>query len=122
MELFYYKDIADNYDGLMSAAYEKANIWPMGTAKDGINIMDEEIGEAFAKFDALDTYWLAIIKGAQEAEPRIPTGLEMETVRAHALSAILELLQVVAVCNKYQSVFETVHRGRKGMECEENAD
>lgn len=105
MKLEYHKDIADYYDGLLSAAYEKASIWPIAGVGDGVDILGEEIGEALEAMEALDAYWADILDKGNGLKPVFPTAFETEEVRAHALNAIFELLQVVAVCNKYYRVF-----------------
>lgn len=105
MRLEYHKDIADNYDGLLSSAYEKANIWPIANAGDGVDILSEEIEEAVEAMESLDAYWASLLHKGDGLKPVFPTAFETEEVRAYALNAIFELLQVVAVCNKYYRVF-----------------
>lgn len=101
----YNNDIIGKYELLFQAAYEKANIWPITGVGDGVDILGEEIGEALAAVEALNAYWADILDRGSGLKPVFPTAFETEEVRAHAFSAIFELLQVVAVCNKYYRLF-----------------
>lgn len=107
MRLEYHKDIADVYDGLLASAYEKANIWPVAGACDGVDILGEEIDEAVEALKALDAYWMGIRTKGDGSKLSIPTAFESDEVKAYALATMFELLQVIAVCNKYKAVWET---------------
>lgn len=98
----YDTDIKYKHGGLMAAAYDKANIWPLGDAEDGVNIMWAEIQEANAAFDALIDIAQA---SACVDQACIPTAKQLGDICGASLSAIFELLQVIAVCNKYRDVF-----------------
>ena len=93
-------DIFSKYGDLMAAAYDKANIWPLGDARYGKVILAEEVEESFSAVNALyDHHSDIICKNDLSAKA-------IGDCRAYALNAIFELLQVIAVCNKYQDVFE----------------
>ena len=98
----YERDVYNRYDGLMAAAYEKANIWPLGDAEDGVNILWEEVQEAFEAMDSLLTVAQA---GAGIDNGKTPNDKQLGDIKGAAVTAIFELLQVIAVCNKYQYVF-----------------
>lgn len=100
-QLNYGFDVTVNYGQLFKAEYEKANIWPIKDADGGAGILWEEIDEAAKAVDAL-------VEFAQLAN--IDRGFTLNRtgtgeLRAFAVSAICELLQVIAVCNKYEDIF-----------------
>lgn len=98
-----YTDEIDRiYGDLMEAEYEKANIWPLSTALDGVGILIEEIKEAK---DATLSLWRAAYGNTNELQEP-PSENQLETLKGHAISAICELLQVIAVCNKYAPLFD----------------
>lgn len=100
-QLNYGFDVIANYGQLFKAEYEKANIWPIKGADNGAGILWEEIDEAVKAVDALvDFAQLANIDRGFVTD-RTETG----EMRAFAVSAICELLQVIAVCNKYEDLF-----------------
>lgn len=100
-KLNYGFDVTVNYGQLFKAEYEKANIWPIKDAAKGAMILWEEIDEASKAVDALVEFaQLANIDHGFLTD-RTETG----ELRAFAASAICELLQVIAVCNKYEDVF-----------------
>lgn len=100
-QLNYGFDVTVNYGQLFKAEYEKANIWPVKGAVEGAMILWEEIDEAVKAVDALVEF---------AKLPNIDHGFlagrtETGELRAFAASAICELLQVIAVCNKYEDIF-----------------
>lgn len=100
-QLNYGFDVIVNYGQLFKAEYEKANIWPIKDADNGAEILWEEIDEAAKAVDALVDF-------AQLAKIDHGFGTnrtENGELRAFAASAICELLQVIAVCNKYEDIF-----------------
>lgn len=98
----YVLDIKRLYENLFAAQYEKANIWPIGDADAGVDILNEEIDEAVDA--AMDIHnrrqELELDKGI------FPTRWQAQHLEAHAVTAICELLQVIAVCRKYADTFE----------------
>lgn len=103
-KLNYGFDVAVNYGQLFKAEYEKANIWPIKDADNGAGILWEEIDEAAKAVDALVEFaQLASLASVDHGflTDRTETG----ELRACAVSAICELLQVIAVCNKYEDIF-----------------
>lgn len=100
-QLNYGFDVTVNYGQLFKAEYEKANIWPIKDADEGAGILWEEIDEAAKAVDAL-------VESAQLANIYhgfITDSTETGELKAFAVSAICELLQVIAVCNKYEDIF-----------------
>ena len=100
-KLNYDIDITVNYGRLFKAEYEKANIWPIKDADEGAGILWEEIDEAGKAADALVEFAQLANVDHGFLTDRTETG----ELRAFAVSAICELLQVIAVCNKYEDLF-----------------
>lgn len=98
MKLNYGTDILMEYADLFRAAYEKANIWPIEDAEQGVCILREEVQEAYADADEIFILMANL-------DVMIDDYL-VDKIKAMAVSAILELLQVIAVCNKYAPVWE----------------
>ena len=101
-QVVFYGNITQSYGDLFRASYEKANIWPLGSAVDGVDILNEEIDEAVDA--AMDIHnrrqELELDKGV------IPTRWHVQHLEGYAVTAICELLQVIAVCRKYADTFE----------------
>lgn len=100
-QLNYGFDVTVNYGQLFKAEYEKANIWPIKDADEGVEILLEEIDEAVKAVGALVEFAKLANVDCGFATDRTETG----ELRAFAASAICELLQVIAVCNKYEDIF-----------------
>ena len=100
-QLNYGFDVIANYGQLFKAEYEKANIWPIKDADEGAGILWEEIDEAGKAADALVEFAQLANVDHGFVTDRTETG----ELRALAVSAICELLQVIAVCNKYEDIF-----------------
>lgn len=98
----YDTEVKYKYGTLMAAAYDKANIWPLGNAEQGVGILWEELDEANS---AVDTLFAIAQADAGIDHGTIPTAKQLGDIRGASLTAIFELLQVIAVCNKYQDVF-----------------
>ena len=94
-------DIKFLYEKLFAAEYEKANIWPQADAERGLEILEEELTESASAVDALQQYTRDILLG----EGYIPIEQELKELEGYTVSAICELLQVIAVCRKYSSIF-----------------
>lgn len=96
----YKQDVTVKYGKLFDAAYEKANIWPRidDDPYFGKIVLLEEIDEAHDDVSALFDYAHDVMDETWCAE-------DVETIKANAVSAICELMQVIAVCNKYEGVF-----------------
>lgn len=105
MKVRYYRDINDEYEHLFLAAYEKANIWPIDDVNKGMMILEEEIEEVQSDVNALDS--LFFYNNHSGKCSNALDSYEVETVKGLAVSAICELLQVIAVCNKYGTIFAT---------------
>lgn len=106
----YTEEIDRIYGSLMKAEYEKANIWPLSNATEGIGILAEELKEA--KDAALDLWYYAY-DGIKDEKP--PSALQLEIFKGYAISAICELLQVIAVCNKYAPLFDAEKKKGEGQ-------
>ena len=100
-QLNYGFDVTVNYGQLFKAEYEKANIWPIKDADEGVEILLEEIDEAAKAVDAL----VEFVRLVPIDRGFFFDKTEAGEMRAFAASAICELLQVIAVCNKYEDVF-----------------
>lgn len=103
MEFFkvdYDLDIKMLYEKLFAAEYEKANIWPLDFADNGVQILDEEIEEVVSACSALSSRWEDLTD-----VQLIPRPFDLHSLEAHAVTTICELLQVIAVCRKYSEVF-----------------
>lgn len=109
-KLNYYTDIVDSYDTLFRGVYEKANIWPIKDAKFGQWILGGEINEANTEVQYL-------VECQEDVQDGKYSKTEVEDMRAVAVSAICELLQVIAVCNKYCDIF-TDKRERASQEAD----
>lgn len=103
-KLNYGFDVIVNYGQLFKAEYEKANIWPIKDVDEGAGILWEEIDEAAKAIDAL----VEFAQLANVDHGFITDHTETGELRAFAVSAICELLQVIAVCNKYEDIFAEV--------------
>lgn len=87
--------------GVFCGEYEKANIWPeFRDNNEFVNVLDEEIKESCFKLDELHAAFACLKDGIED---EVFTVKKTKYVRGHAIGAICELLQVVAVCNKYLS-------------------
>ena len=102
----YVLDVKRLYENLFAAQYEKANIWPIGDADDGVGILNEEIHESCDAIRSFDTYCrdVGIDVGV------VPTRCQLRNVEGFAVTAICELLQVIAVCRKYADTFEDAQK------------
>ena len=106
-KLNYGLDVTVNYGQLFKAEYEKANIWPVKYADEGAGILWEEIDEAGKAADAL----VEFAQLANVDHGFLTDRTETCELRAFAVSAICELLQVIAVCNKYEDLFAEALEG-----------
>lgn len=92
---------------VLKGAYEKANIWP--AYKDDVQaleILSEEVEEAFEHVNAIDEIYVD-----EDCETLCKVDINFITnIEGHAISAICELLQVLAVCKKMRQMLE---RGAK---------
>lgn len=100
-QLNYGFDVIVNYGQLFKAEYEKANIWPIKDADEGAGILWEEIEEVAKAVDA----FVEFVQSANIDQGSLTDRTATGELRAFAVSAICELLQVIAVCNKYEDVF-----------------
>ncbi len=88
---------------VLKGAYEKANIW--GGYKDdaeAFGILTEEIEEAFEHVNAIDEIYVD-----EDCETLCKVDINFITnIEGHAISAICELLQVLAVCKKMRQMLK----------------
>ena len=94
------EDVVGKYFTLMKGSYEKANIWPIRDAEFGMWVIDEEIEEAKADVMELWHYCEDFVEG-----DKVPSEQDCQQMIGYAVSAILELLQVICSNNKYIPVF-----------------
>lgn len=89
---------------VMIGAYEKANIHaPYNTSKDASEILSRETKEAFEEVRKIDDI---VISESKNFSFNILDTSDLQIIEAHAMSGICELLQVMAVCNKYAQMME----------------
>lgn len=104
----YYEDIERNYGTVMMGAYEKARIWPLEDTEGGVRILEEEINEvisAYCRLTRAHADYFSYTPCSREQFEKKPRFV-CRTLEGHAMSVICELLQVIAVLNKYVEVFE----------------
>lgn len=90
------KDIKEPYESILKGAYNKANIWPKSDRlADACEILAEEFNEVDAAYKDLVTLISLTPRNQVFADKSV------HTLHGHVLSIISELLQVLAVCNKY---------------------
>lgn len=107
-----YTDEIDRiYGDLMEAEYEKANIWPLSDPVKGLAILREEIEESLDAAKRLD----GVAGGITENFSKSPNCNDLEYIKGNAISAICELLQVIAVCNKYAPLFDAEKKKGDGQ-------
>ncbi len=96
----YDKDIEKSFGDVLRGAYNKANIWPITEANskkrhhNGLEILKEELDEVREAYRGFLNETCSI--GENTLEVQMPLN-----IHGHAISLITELLQVLAVCNKY---------------------
>lgn len=88
---------------ILKGAYEKANIWPAyKDDAEALGILAEEVEEAVEHIKDIDKIYVD-----EDDKARYQVSLELiACVEAHAISAICELLQVLAVCKKMRQMLE----------------
>lgn len=102
-----FSSIVNRYMNQFRASYEKSNNWPISGAIDGMCILDEEITETSEAACNLCAQW----------EKTEDVSLySVGNLRGYAVSVILEALQVISVCDKYESVFENFDKPRAERE------
>lgn len=90
-------DIKAPYESILRGAYEKANIWGLSQRKERLTILSEEIEEAESDMSAISSF--AFYRIGQTSSNM--SKQDAEELKGLAMSTICELLQVIAVCNKY---------------------
>lgn len=107
-----YTDEIDRiYGDLMEAEYEKANIWPMSDSANGLEILREEIDESLEAAKRVEVVARSITENFSKA----PNCNDIAYIKGNAISAICELLQVIAVCNKYAPLFDAEKKKGDGQ-------
>lgn len=97
----YSKDIAP-LENVFAGVYEKANIYePYRCLEEAGEILNSELNEAFDELQDINDI---ILK--ENCEISILEKNDLNTIKAHAFSCIFELLQVIAVSNKYLQLLE----------------
>lgn len=89
---------------VMIGAYEKANIHaPYNTSKDASEILSNEVEEALEEIKKIEDI---VICESKNFSFNILDTSDLQIIQAHAISGICELLQVMAVCKKYEQLLE----------------
>lgn len=89
------EDFVKPYAPILQGAYEKANIWPAGSQ---IIILDEEIEEVIEAFDNV----IDILHNSDDFGVKLFQPDGNQEVQGRIISLMCELLQVIAVLNKYE--------------------
>ena len=92
-------DIKEPYESILRGAYEKANIWGLSQPNERLTILAEEIEESENDMSAISSFGFYHVSRARDASEL--TKQEVDDLKGLVLSTICELLQVLAVCNKY---------------------
>ena len=104
----YFSDIDNDYGAVITGAYDKARMWPLEDMSGGLAILEDEITEVRDAFIGLENAYNEYFYDAPSSKERFEKNprFACQTLEGHAMSTILELLQVIAVCRKYVEVFE----------------
>ena len=95
---------------VMVGVYEKANIYePYRCLEEAGEILNSELNEAFDELQDINDI---ILK--ENCEISILEKKDLNTIKAHAFSCIFELLQVIAVSNKYLQLLERKEADKNG--------
>lgn len=92
-------DIKEPYENILRGAYEKANIWGLSLDKERLTILLEEIEESESDMYAISSF--SYHRVSRTTGDSKLTQQDVEELKGLVLSTICELMQVLAVCNKY---------------------
>lgn len=92
-------DIKEPYESILRGAYEKANIWGLSQPNERLTILSEEIEESENDMSAISSF--SFYRISQSRDNSELTQQDVEDLKGLVLSTVCELLQVLAVCNKY---------------------
>lgn len=96
----YSRDIAP-LGNVFAGVYEKANIYePYRCLEKASEILNRELNEAFDELQDINDIVF------KDCKISILEKKDLNTIKAHAFSCIFELLQVIAVSNKYLQLLE----------------
>lgn len=90
------EDFVKPYAPILQGAYEKANIWPECSYKD--EILNEEVEEVEAAFDG----FINFVYNSDISTVKLFKPDKNKEAQGYILSLMCELLQVIAVLNKYE--------------------
>lgn len=90
------EDFVKPYATILKGAYEKANIWPECEYKNDILI--EELEEVESAFDG----YINFLYNSDSLIPKLFQADKSQELQGHIISLMCELLQVIAVLNKYE--------------------
>ena len=90
------EDFVKPYAPILKGVYEKANIWPESERK--FLILAEEIEESEEAFDSFIRY----VNNSVIFDEKLFQADKSQELQGHIISLMCELLQVIAVLNKYE--------------------
>lgn len=90
------EDFVKPYAPILQGAYEKANIWPECSYKD--EILNEEVAEVEVAFDG----FINFVYNSDISTVKLFKPDKNKEAQGYILSLMCELLQVIAVLNKYE--------------------
>lgn len=90
------EDFVKPYATILQGAYEKANIWPECGYK--INILGEEMEEVELAFDE----FINFVYNSDNSAVKLFEPDKNKEAQGYIISLMCELLQVIAVLNKYE--------------------
>ena len=90
------EDFVKPYAPILQGAYEKANIWPENERK--FLILAEEIEESEEAFDSFIRY----VCNSDLFDEKLFQADKSQELQGYIISLMCELLQVIAVLNKYK--------------------
>lgn len=91
------EDFVKPYAPILQGAYEKANIWPECSYKD--EILNEEMEEVELAFDE----FINFVYNSDNSAVKLFEPDKNKEAQGYIISLMCELLQVIAVLNKYET-------------------
>lgn len=93
----YLDDFVKQYAPILQGAYEKANIWPECGYK--TNILEKEMEEVELAFDE----FINFVYNSDNSAVKLFEPDKNKEAQGYIISLMCELLQVIAVLNKYET-------------------
>lgn len=96
-----FEDFTDDYGVLLRAAYEKCNIHaPFKSWSEALTVLSDECAEAVAGIGEV-AEWVECLEEWEAFSPE-EQERHMSELEAETLKTMMELLQVLAVCEKWR--------------------